>query len=292
MSSLDDFSEIISKDVPLAPFTWLKIGGKAEFLAEPRNADELTGLVRTCYDSEIPVHVIGGGSNLLIRSETVKGVVIRISDPSFAEVSVEGTTLRAGAGAMLSQLISASVRSGLSGLETLAGIPGTVGGALRGNAGGRGGDIGQFVHQVTVLTAKGEKFDRAEDELSFAYRTSSINELVILEGVFQLQEDDPEKITQRMRKTWIMKKASQPLTFQSAGCIFKNPRGLSAGALIEQAGLKGTQKGAAEVSDRHANFIVTNEDATANDVMQLIETIQAKVAEQFGVELELEIEIW
>ena len=193
---------------------------------------------------------------------------------------------------LLSTLIAESVRSGLAGLETLAGIPGTVGGALHGNAGGRGGDIGQFVSSVVVLTASGEQFTRAEDELSFGYRTSSINELAILEGSFQLQPDDPDEIARRLRKLWIMKKATQPLSFQSAGCIFKNPRGISAGALVEQAGLKGTRVGDAEISDRHANFIVAYEGAKSADVLQLIDIARSKVSEQFGVDLEIEIEIW
>ncbi len=174
----------------------------------------------------------------------------------------------------------------------MVGIPGTIGGALRGNAGGRSGDIGQCVSSVTVLTARGERFVRSEDELSFAYRSSSINELAILEAEFALQSDDPDEITRRMRKIWIMKKATQPLASQSAGCIFRNPRGLSAGALIEQAGLMGTRVGGAEISDRHANFIVTHPEATSDDVLRLIDLTQSKVAEQLGIDLALEIEIW
>ena len=188
--------------------------------------------------------------------------------------------------------ISESVKAGLAGLDVLVGVPGTVGGALQGNAGGRSGDIGQFVSSVTVITGKGEKFVRTEDELSFAYRSSSINELAIVEGEFQLKEGDPEEITRRMRKLWIMKRASQPLASQSAGCIFKNPRGLSAGALIEQSGLKGTRIGGAEISDRHANFVVTHDGATSDDVVRLIDLTQSKVAEQFGVDLELELQVW
>ena len=143
-----------------------------------------------------------------------------------------------------------------------------------------------------MLTAKGEKFVRKEDELSFAYRKSSINELAILEAQFQLKEGSADEITQQMRKLWIMKKASQPLASQSAGCIFKNPRGLSAGALIDQSGLKGTRVGNAEISDRHANFIVTHDGATADEVLRLVDVVRSKVAEQFGVDLELEIQIW
>lgn len=292
MSLLEKFGEITQADLPLAPLTWMNTGGVAQFVVTPRNNDELQELVVFCHENEVPVRVLGGGSNVLVRDDGVSGVVLRLTDPAFAQVEIEGAVVRAGASSLLSHLISETVTAGLAGLETLVGIPGTVGGALRGNAGGRSGDIGQFVSGVTVLTAKGEKFVRREDELSFAYRTSSINELVILEGEFQLTEDSAEEITRRMRKLWIMKKATQPLASQSAGCIFKNPRGLSAGALIEQAGLKGTRVGGAEVSDRHANFVITHPESTSDDVLRLIDLIRSKVAEQFGVELELEIQVW
>lgn len=293
MSLLQEkFPEITLADQPLAPLTWLKVGGLAQFLVEPRNADELQEVVTLCHENEMPVRVLGSGSNLLVKDEGVSGVVLRLTNESFGQVTVDGTTVRAGSGAILSHAISESVKAGLAGLDVLVGIPGTIGGALRGNAGGRSGDIGQFVSSVTVLTVKGTRFVRAEDELSFAYRSSSINELVILEADFQLKVDDPEEIARRMRKLWIMKKSSQPLASQSAGCIFKNPRGLSAGDLIEQSGLKGTRVGGAEISDRHANFVVTHPETKSDDVLRLIDLTQSKVAEQFGVDLELELRVW
>jgi UDP-N-acetylmuramate dehydrogenase len=292
MSSLDEFSDITRRDVPLAPYTWLKIGGPAQRLIEPRSVEELQAVVRRCYEQEIPVRMLGGGSNLLIPDAGVSGAVIRITGEPFLRVSIEGQQVRAGGGALLSHVISASVAAGLAGLETLVGIPGTVGGALHANAGTRHGDIGQFLSAVTVVTATGEKFIRREDELTFAYRQSSINELAIIEADFTLTAEDPDEIARRLRKLWIMKKATQPLSFQSAGCIFKNPRGLSAGALIEQAGLKGTRVGQCEVSDRHANFIVTHENATAADLLKLVDLIRTKVAEAHGVDLELEIQVW
>ena len=270
----------------------MKVGGLAQFIIQPRGFDELQEVITYCSRMEIPVHLLGGGSNVLVRDEGVSGAVVRLTDPAFAAVEVDGTKARAGAGVLLSNLISETVKANLAGLETLAGIPGTVGAALKGNAGGKSGDIGQHVCSVTVLTVAGDRFVRSEDELSFAYRESSVNELVILQGEFQLSEDDGEEITRRMRKLWIMKKATQPLASQSAGCIFKNPRGLSAGALIEQAGLKSTRVGGAEISDRHANFIVTQPEATSDDVLRLIDLTRSKVAEQFGVDLELEIQIW
>ena len=222
----------------------------------------------------------------------VSGAVIRLANASFAELTVDGTTLRAGSGALLSQAIAISVRAGLAGLEVLAGIPGTVGGALKGNAGGRAGEISETARSVTTMTAKGESVTRSGDDLSFVYRSSNIAEPFILEGTFQLRPDDPADITTRMRKLWIMKKATQPLSDQSAGCIFKNPRGQSAGALIDQAGLKGTRLGGAEISDRHANFIVTHDGCKSDDVLRLIDLVRSKIAEQFGVELEMEIQIW
>jgi UDP-N-acetylmuramate dehydrogenase len=292
MPSLEHFHDITRRDEPLAPYTWLKTGGAAKYLITPRSPDELIEVVRCCHQNHFPTRVLGGGSNLLVRDEGVPGVVLRLSDPAFSKIAVEGTIVTAGSGASLSHLISHSVKAGLAGLDTLVGIPGTVGGALHGNAGGKSGDIGQHVRSVRVVTIAGESFVRQEDELEFAYRSSSLNELIILEARFALHHEDPEEITRRMRKLWIMKKATQPLTFQSAGCIFKNPRGMSAGWLIDQAGLKGTRIGEAEFSDRHANFIVTHPGATSKDVHRLIDLARSKVSEQFGVDLELEVQIW
>lgn len=292
MSSIEDFNDILEHNKPLAPLTWLKVGGPAQYYLEPRTPNELAAIIRCCHENDIPVHLLGGGSNLLVRDEGVSGAVVKLQGDAFSEISVDGNIVRAGAGALLSNVISHAVKAGLAGLENLTGIPGTIGGALKGNAGGRNGDIGQFVQSVRVVTTKGEIFTRTDDELSFGYRTSSINELAILDAVFELSPDEPEEITRRMRTLWIMKKATQPLSFQSAGCIFKNPRGLSAGALIEQAGLKGTKIGRASISDRHANFIVTEDGATYEDIHRLIELAKSRVTEQFGVELELEIQIW
>jgi UDP-N-acetylmuramate dehydrogenase len=292
MPSLEHFQDVTRRDEPLAPYTWLKTGGAAQYFITPRTPEELVEVVRCCHQNHIATRVLGGGSNLLVRDEGVPGVVLRLSDPAFSRIAVDGTNVTAGSGASLSHLISHSVKAGLAGLDTLVGIPGTVGGALHGNAGGKSGDIGQHVRSVRVVTIAGESFVRQEDELEFAYRSSSLNELIILEAQFALHHEDPDEITRRMRKLWIMKKATQPLSFQSAGCIFKNPRGMSAGWLIDQAGLKGTRIGEAEFSDRHANFIVTHPGATTKDVHRLIDLARAKVSEQFGVDLELEIQIW
>lgn len=292
MSSLEDFSDILRPDERLAPLTWMKIGGPARYVAVPENVEQLQALVRCCHENGIPVRLLGHGSNVLISDDGFDGVVIRLAGDAFGQIVVDGDKVTAGGGATLSNVIAESVKAGLGGLEVLAGIPGTIGGAVHGNAGGRQADIGNFVSRVRVMKVSGEITERTEDALSFSYRKSSVDELVILDCTLSLQPDDADAITERMRKVWIMKKATQPLSSQSAGCIFRNPRGLSAGDLIEQAGLKGTRIGGAEISDRHANFVVTSEGASSQDVLQLIDRARSAVADKFGVDLETEIEIW
>lgn len=292
MHSLEDFPEILRRDEPLAPLTWLKVGGPAQYFLTPRSREELSQILATCHASQIPVRVLGSGSNLLVRDEGVPGAVIRLSEPAFTGVTVEGTTCTAGAGALLSHVISESVRAGLAGFETLAGIPGTIGGAVFGNAGGRHGEIANLVTSVTAMDFQGREVVRTGDELNFSYRSSDFTDLVILSVTFTLQVGQPDDITDRLRKIWITKKASQPLSSQSVGCIFKNPRGSSAGELIEKAGMKGTRVGGAEVSDRHANFIVATDGATSDDVLRLMDLVKSKVSGQFGVHLEPEVKIW
>jgi UDP-N-acetylmuramate dehydrogenase len=292
MSSLNAFNEILQRDEPLAPYTWLRLGGPAQYLFTPRSVEELTRLVTVCHDEQIAIHILGGGSNILVKDEGVSGAVIRLTDPVFSQVEITGNRVRAGAGALLSHVISETVRTGLAGFENLAGIPGTIGGAVCGNAGGRLGEISQLVVNVTGLTTLGERVVRGKDELTFDYRQSNLNDLLIIEVEFELRPDNSEAIAQMLKQNWIAKKNVQPLSSQSAGCVFKNPRGQRAGQLIEQAGLKGTRVGGAEISERHANFIVTHPGAKSSDVTRLIDLIRSKIAEQFGVHLEPEIKLW
>jgi UDP-N-acetylmuramate dehydrogenase len=174
----------------------------------------------------------------------------------------------------------------------MVGVPGTVGGALRGNTGSHGTDIGQWTCRATVMTRTGEIVVRQQDDLVFAYRQSNLDELAIIEAQFALDEDDPEQLTKRLQKQWIIKKSSQPMADLAAGCIFRDLRGMSAASLIEQAGLKGAKMGAAEVSQQHANFIIAHEGATSRDVVALIDLVRDEVTRRLGVELELQIEIW
>jgi UDP-N-acetylmuramate dehydrogenase len=292
MTLVSGFEKIVRENEPLDSRTWLKLGGVASFYAEPKSVDELAALVRRCCEEEVPIRVLGSGSNVLIRDDGVPGMVVSLAGAVFSEIRIYDGSLHAGGGAKLAHAISETVRSGLAGLEPLVGIPGTIGGALHGNAGSHGGDIGQWSCRATVMTRAGEILQREREDLVFAYRQSSLDELVILSAEFRLEEDDPAKLTKRMQKQWIVKKAGQPLSHQNVASVFKNPRGMSAGMLIDQAGLKGTRVGAVEVSQRHANFIVANEGATSQDVLRLMDIIRSRVAERLGVELETELEIW
>jgi UDP-N-acetylmuramate dehydrogenase len=288
MSGID----CVREQVPLASRTWFKLGGPAEYFAEPSSADELKAVVERCRDQGLPVRLLGGGSKVLVRDEGVAGMVISLTHPSFARIAAKGDRVTAGGGAMLANAITVTVGAGLAGLEPLVGIPGTVGGALHGNAGSHGGDIGQWACSATVMTRTGEIIQRTRADLVFAYRESSLDELAILSAEFELEKEDPLVITKRMQKQWIIKKANLPMAHENTGCIFKNPRGMSAGMLVDQCGLKGEHVGGVEVSQRHANFFVATPGATAKDVLQLMDVVRNRVAERMGVELETEIEIW
>jgi UDP-N-acetylmuramate dehydrogenase len=288
MSGIDCVREKVS----LAERTWFKVGGSAQYFAEPTSIDELQSVVARCRDEGHQARLLGGGSNVLVRDEGVAGMTISLANESFTNIKIDRRRVTIGGGANLANAITVTVGAGLAGLEPLVGIPGTVGGALHGNSGSHGGDIGQWACHATVMTRGGEIIQRERGDLVFAYRQSSLDELVILEAQFELEEEDPVEVTKRMQKQWIVKKANLPMAHENTGCIFKNPRGMSAGMLIDQCGLKGESVGGVEVSQRHANFFVAKPGATAKDVLQLIDVVRNRVAERMGVELETEIEIW
>ncbi len=292
MALMTGFEQIVRRQEPLAMHTWFQLGGEAEYFAEPENADQLIALIQRCREEEVSVRLLGRGSNVLVRDEGVPGMVVRLAAADFGRIEVEDQSIIAGGGAPLGRVITTAVHQGLAGLETLIGIPGTLGGALHGNAGTLGGDIGQWTAQATVITHTGEVSQQQRDDLVFGYRQSSLDELVILQAKLTLEEDNPHELARRMQKHWIVRKANQPMGHQCAGCVFCNPRGASAGELIEEAGLKGTRIGGAVVSDRHANFIVAEPECTSQDVLRLIDLIRGQVHDRLDEELELELEIW
>jgi UDP-N-acetylmuramate dehydrogenase len=288
-SGLDD---VVAENVPLAPYTWYKIGGPARWYVRPRNAEELQEAAGRCLENDIPIYVLGLGANLLVGDEGVNGAVFRLSHDHWRQVRIAGGRVEAGAGVDMQKLVLRTVKQGLAGVECLAGIPGTVGGGVRMNAGGKFGDIGAVVSRVQVMASDGTHFERTKDDLVFEYRSTNISAPFILGATLELEEEDPDRLVRRMKEIWMYKKNSQPLNTKNAGCIFKNPRGLSAGALIDQAGLKGMRIGGAEVSTKHANFIIAHPGCRADDVLRLIKVIKEKVYEKNEIVLESEVKIW
>src|SRR5215216_6200989 len=291
-SPFSGLESIVEENVPLARYTWYRIGGPARWFVRPRSIEELQEAAGRCVENDIPIYVLGLGANLLIADEGVEGAVFRLDEEHWRRVKYDKTTVEVGAGVDLQKLIIRTVREGLTGIECLAGIPGTVGGGIRMNAGGKFGDIGACVTRVLVMDQEGTVFERLKDDLVFDYRSTNIAAKFILGATLELEQDDPDKIMRRTKEIWIYKRNSQPLNTKNAGCIFKNPRGLSAGALIDQSGLKGMRVGGAEVSTKHANFITAHPGCSSDDVMKLVKIIREKVYEKNEIVLESEVKVW
>jgi len=292
MTLFAGLEQIVKTEVPLASYTWMRIGGPAQYFIEPTTPEQLAEVLRRCRGNEVPVRILGGGANLLIDDSGVRGAVVRLAGETFGRVRFTKDGVEAGAAAELHRIVLRSVREGMSGMECLAGIPGSIGGAVRMNAGGAFGDIGNMVESVDLMDSDGVGFTRLRGELVFGYRHTNISAKVILGAQFRLMPDDPRRILNQVKRIWIYKKNTQPLWVRSAGCIFKNPRGLSAGALIDKSGLKGRRTGGAQVSDRHANFIIADPGTRASDVLKLINIIREDVYKRWEVYLELEVEVW
>jgi UDP-N-acetylmuramate dehydrogenase len=276
----------------LAKKTWYGLGGPADYFIRPKSIEQLKEVVGRCNENNMPIYVMGFGSNLLIADEGLRAAVVRLDSDEFSQIQFDDEQLTAGAGAELSRLVLSCVQKGLSGLESLTGIPGSIGGAIKMNAGGNFGDIGSAAESVTLMDVQGNIFEKSKPELVFDYRSTNVSAKFILAAQIKLSAADPEQIMRTVKEIWIYKKNNQPLNTRNAGCIFKNPHGASAGALIDRAGLKGTKVGGAAVSEKHANFVIAQKGCKSSDVLKLIDIIKQKVSEKFNVELELEIEIW
>jgi len=292
MSIFSGLEEIVETDYPLAKHTWYGLGGPADYFIRPKTAKQLEEVARRCSENNIPIYVMGFGSNLLIKDNGLRAAVIKLEEQQFTQTQFDGEQLTAWAGAELGKLVLTCVQKGLSGIEALIGIPGSIGGAVKMNAGGNFGDIGAVVETVTLMDTQGNVFEKSKPELVFDYRRTNIAAKFILNAQLKLADADPEQIMRTVKEMWIYKKNTQPLNTKNTGCIFKNPRGVSAGALIDRAGLKGLQIGGAAVSEKHANFIIAEKGCQSRDVIRLIDAIKQRVKEKFDIELELEIEIW
>lgn len=283
---------VIRLDEPMRNHTSFRIGGPADALIMPADADDLRNIIGFANENDIPLEIMGNGTNLLVSDEGVDGIVIKIKD-CFDIIYISEQKVVVGAGYLLSRLSRLAAEHGLSGLEFAVGIPGTLGGAMVMNAGAHGGQMSDVVTNLTVLEPLGTIRTLAKEELGYGYRESKLQGpgFIVLEAELELKRGSAADIKQKMAGFLRWRKKSQPLNFPNAGSIFKNPENDYAGRLIERSGCKGMMTGDAGVSDLHANFIVNKGNATARDVMNLINEVQRKVLEQLGVDLGLEIKI-
>jgi UDP-N-acetylmuramate dehydrogenase len=295
MSIFSGLEKIVEADYAIGKHTWYGLGGPADYFIRPQTVEQLQEVVERCNENDIPYYVLGFGSNVLIGDGGIHAAVIKLQGEQFTQTEFvsDGSGLVAWAGADMRKLVRACVEKGLSGLEALTGIPSSVGGAVKMNAGGRFGDIGTVIESVTLMDSQGKIFEKSKPELVFDYRQTNIGAKFILNANVKLSEGDPDQILRTVKEVWIYKENNQPpLNTKNSGCIFKNPRGVSAGVLIDRAGLKGQRIGGAVVSEKHANFILAEKDCTSHDILQLISMIKDKVRKELDTELELEIEVW
>jgi UDP-N-acetylmuramate dehydrogenase len=278
-------------DEPMARHTSFGLGGPADILLAPEDASAFRDAAACVSGAGIPITILGRGTNVLVRTAGIEGAVL-IVGRAFSDVARDGETVVAGSGAPLSAVLALCSREGLSGTEGLAGIPGSVGGALVTNAGSFGVSFGELLLDVVVFEPGRSASSLAVDDLEIGYRRTSIPAGTIVERVrLGLERDRPDAVAERQRRNLDEKWRTQPVGMRSAGCVFRNPPGDSAGRIIDSLGLKGTRIGGAVVSDHHANFILNDRGATADDVEDLIELVRSRVLEETGVELSLEIEI-
>jgi UDP-N-acetylmuramate dehydrogenase len=293
-------------DAPLATHTWFGVGGRADLLLRPRSLSALGTLARRCHRDGIPLRVLGSGANLLVDDEGVDGVVVRLDQPAFTGVDFNADgqleRMRVHGGASMERLVQECARRGLRGLEQMAGIPASLGGAVRMNAGGKFGAIGDAIDAVAVIGPDGELRVYPRAELHFGYRETNVPVGVIAWASLRVQEDDPIACRERVKEIFAYKKSTQPMSANSAGCMFRNPMmpggaRESAGKLIDLAGLKGARVGGAFVSQEHGNFLAFDSVARqpsgrTDDMRRLVELVQERVQASFGVELETEVVFW
>jgi len=273
----------------LAEHTWYRVGGPAQVFFTPADTESLTETLRRARQAGLPLLVLGQGANLLVSDQGFSGVVLSLAD-CCAELEVEDNLLRCGAGAELDAVVRRAEQAGLAGLADLSGIPGTVGGALRMNAGAFGTEIGDRVAWVEGLDSDQRLLRLGRGEIGFGYRTArGLGELVLLRCELELAAGEPGELAARRKEILEQRAAKQPLACPSCGSVFKRPPGDYAGRLIEAAGCKGLRRGGAVVSDKHANFILNEDGATAADIRWLIDEVRQRVLEHSGVELQTEV---
>jgi UDP-N-acetylmuramate dehydrogenase len=273
----------------LAELTWFRVGGPAQLLFTPADEDDLAYFLKN-LPKELPVYAVGVGSNLIVRDGGLPGIVIRLSPRGFGETSVAGDVVSAGAAALDKRVAETAASAGLAGLEFFFGIPGTIGGALRMNAGANGAETRDVLLEATGIGRDGGKHVFTNAEMKFVYRNSGIDPSVIFTAArFRGQAASPEAIRARMNEVQAHREAAQPIREKTGGSTFQNPPGESAWKLIDAAGCRGLRVGAAQVSEMHCNFLINTGEATGHDIETLGETVRARVKENSGIELHWEI---
>lgn len=282
--------EYVMRDEPMSRHTTFRVGGTADFFVEIGSPEELLDIINYLTETERSYFILGNGSNLLVGDKGYEGVILHLGE-RFNGITVEGNTITAQAGALLSTVAKTAAKNGLSGMEFAAGIPGTIGGAVVMNAGAYEGEMKQIITKVTVMTREGEILELDNETMEFGYRTSIIKNrpFVVLSAVITLEKGDMASIQDKMDDFNKRRRSKQPLEYPSAGSTFKRPEGYFAGKLIMDAGLRGYRIGGAQVSEKHCGFIINVGNATAADISELMDEVVEKVEEQFSVTLEPEI---
>lgn len=283
------FQGTIRINEPLAPHTWMKVGGPADYYLEPLNRQEVINIVNYFREQEYPYLILGRGSNLLVSDLGFRGAVINL-EQALNALRIEGDLVIAEAGVRLSKFVDFCIQHGRAGVEMLPGIPGTVGGAVVMNAGAYGGETADHIVEVEVLR-EGEVQIVPKERCGFSYRRSSFEHDVVLSASFRLPHGDREALQRRRRELIMKRNETQPLELPNSGSMFKNPPGTYAAKLIEQVGLKGKRIGGAQISPRHANFIVNLGGATADDIMRLLDLARRSVYQNTGIQMELEVKL-
>ncbi|MDS0526230.1 UDP-N-acetylmuramate dehydrogenase [Clostridium sp. SHJSY1] len=292
----DLFKEIYSEnDIKInenmSEHIYFKVGGPADILLSPTNTEQLVKSIKICKDNNIPYYVIGNGSNLLVKDNGIRGVVIKITDLN--EIRCKGNFIKAEAGALLKDVSTKALENSLTGFEFACGIPGSIGGAVFMNAGAYDGEIKNVIREAEVIDNNGDVIVLNRDELELGYRTSKVmkEKFVVVGAIFELKLGEDEKIRNRVNELTERREEKQPLEYPSAGSTFKRPEGYFASKLIQDAGLKGYSFGGAAVSEKHSGFVINKGGATAKDILAVIEHVQEEVKRQFGVELHPEVRI-
>lgn len=289
-AALADMRGAVRQGVPLAPMMHLRIGGPAEWFVEPFGEQDVALVVRVCRELELPLYVLGGGSNVVVADQGVRGVVLHLS--SLHRIVREQNRVTVGAGVTLPSLLRATKEAGLAGLEKLTGIPAMVGGAVAMNAGTRDGETFDHLVSLTVVEPDGRIGVRAKEQLQPRYRDGGLGDAIVVQATFELEPDAPEAIFARFSASLQARNRSQPVTQRSVGCVFRNPPGDAAGRLIEAAGCKTMSVRGVRVSDKHANYFVNDDTGTAGDFVALMTEVRERVRAEFGVELAAEVKFW